>query len=140
VCSRAATQDAYKDVIFSALEASSTRGDAALVTRGFTIAKSAENLRIFFSVVSTMASVKEEVPTHVDSLANAKRTADWLTAMTKHQEERLEEDCPASTHIFKQFVVLQVAISKFAAANARALASCAEAVDVIENVVYKTKF
>jgi hypothetical protein len=76
------------------LEASSTRGDAALVTRGFTIAKSAQNQRIFFSVVSTMASV--------DSLANAKRTADWLTAMTKHQEERLEEDCPASAHIFEQ--------------------------------------
>ena len=68
----------------------------------------------------------------VDSLANAKRTADWLTAMTKHQEERLEEDCPASAHIFKQFVVLQVAISKFAAVNARALASCAEAVEAAE--------
>jgi len=52
--------------------------------------------------VSAMASVEEEVPTHVDSLANAKRTADWLTAMTKHQEERLEEDCPASAHIFEQ--------------------------------------
>ena len=52
--------------------------------------------------------------------------------MTKHQEERLEEECPASAHIFKQLVVVQVAISKFAAVNTRALASCAEAVEAAE--------
>ena len=86
-----------------------------------------------------MASVEEEVPTHVDPLANAKRTADWITAMAKHQKERLEEERPASAHTFKQLVVLQVAISKFAAANACALASCAEAVEAAEKPSLQVK-